>query len=35
MANALSRNEGLSPHAFTPAIVRRDGFGRGRLAGRR
>ena len=30
MANALNRHEGLSPHAFTPAIVRRDGFGRRR-----
>jgi ribosomal protein S18 acetylase RimI-like enzyme len=27
MANALNRHEGLSPHAFTPAIVRRDAFG--------
>jgi ribosomal protein S18 acetylase RimI-like enzyme len=30
MANALNRHEGLSPHAFTPAIVRRDVFGRRR-----
>jgi GNAT superfamily N-acetyltransferase len=28
MANALNRHEGLSPRAFTPAIVRRDAFGR-------
>lgn len=27
MANALNRHEGLSPSAFTPAIVRRDAFG--------
>lgn len=27
MANALNRHEGLSPHAFTPAIIRRDAFG--------
>jgi ribosomal protein S18 acetylase RimI-like enzyme len=27
MANALNRHEGLSPRAFTPAIVRRDAFG--------
>jgi len=27
MANALNRHEGLSPDAFTPAIVRRDAFG--------
>ena len=30
MANALNRHEGLSPHAFNPAIVRRDVFGRRR-----
>jgi ribosomal protein S18 acetylase RimI-like enzyme len=30
MANALNRHEALNPRAFTPAIVRRDGFGRGR-----
>ena len=27
MANALNRHEGLSPNAFTPAVVRRDAFG--------
>jgi ribosomal protein S18 acetylase RimI-like enzyme len=27
MANALNRHEKLPPHAFTPAIVRRDAFG--------
>jgi len=27
MANALNRHEGLSPRAFTAAIVRRDAFG--------
>ena len=26
MANALNRQEGLSPRVFTPAIVRRDAF---------
>jgi ribosomal protein S18 acetylase RimI-like enzyme len=31
MANALNRHEGLSPRAFTPAIVRRDAFGRRRV----
>jgi ribosomal protein S18 acetylase RimI-like enzyme len=30
MANALNRHEKLPPHAFTPAIVRRDAFGRRR-----
>ena len=30
MANALNRNEGLSPGVFTTAIVRRDAFGRRR-----
>ena len=30
MANALNRHEALSPRAFTPAIVRRDAFGRRR-----
>jgi ribosomal protein S18 acetylase RimI-like enzyme len=30
MANALNRHEHLPPHAFTPAIVRRDAFGRRR-----
>jgi len=30
MANALNRHEGLPPHAFTPAIVRRDALGRRR-----
>jgi ribosomal protein S18 acetylase RimI-like enzyme len=30
MANALNRHEGLPPNRFTPAIVRRDAFGRGR-----
>jgi len=30
MANALNRNEGLSPRVFTTAIVRRDAFGRRR-----
>jgi GNAT superfamily N-acetyltransferase len=30
MANALNRHEALNPRAFTPAIVRRDGFGRRR-----
>lgn len=30
MANALNRQEGLSPSAFTPAIVRRDAFGQRR-----
>jgi ribosomal protein S18 acetylase RimI-like enzyme len=30
MANALNRHEGLPPRAFTPAIVRRDAFGRRR-----
>jgi len=30
MANALNRHEGLDPRLYTPAIVRRDAFGRGR-----
>jgi len=30
MANALNRHEALSPRAITPAIVRRDAFGRRR-----
>ena len=30
MANALNRHEALAPHAFTPAVVRRDAFGRRR-----
>jgi len=30
MANALNRHEALPPRAFTPAIVRRDAFGRRR-----
>jgi ribosomal protein S18 acetylase RimI-like enzyme len=30
MANALNRSEALAPRAFTPAVVRRDAFGRHR-----
>lgn len=30
MANALNRHEALAPHAFTPAVIRRDAFGRRR-----
>lgn len=30
MANALNRHEGLDPRRYTPAIIRRDAFGRRR-----